>query len=156
MVTSKFHWWMVLASEPCLQIFAVLLQSIRPYLPIWHIPMGGQFFKIRISQFWLQIRVPLKKVAWEHGQNCKKPINLRVSLTYPLFPWFSLILDVLQLEFWKSENSLCSYFFERNPNLQSDLRNSDFEKWTSHRDMLYWKVRTDWLKQHSENRTTWL
>ena len=94
---------------------------------------------------------------WEHGQNCKKKtINLRVSLTYPLFPWFSLILDVFPSEFWKSENSLCSYFFERNLNLQSELRNSDFEKLTSHRDMLYWKVRTDWLKQHSKKWETWL
>ena len=134
MGTSKFHWWMVLALEPCLQIFAMLLQSIRPYLPIWHISMGGQFFKFGISQFRLQIWVPLKKVAtqtiftfpkfwWEHCQICKKLINLRVSLTYPLFPWFSLILDVFQLEFWKNKNSLCSYFFKRNPNLQSESRN---------------------------------
>ena len=152
---------MVLASEPCLQIFAMWLQSIRPYDSIWHIPTGGQFFKFIISQFWKQIRVPLKKVAaqtiltfskfwWEHGQNCKKPINLRVSFLMVFLDFGCVLVGIL-----RNENRLFSYFFERNPNLQSELRNSDFEKLTSHRDMSYWKVRTDWLKQHSKNLKTW-
>ena len=34
MGTSKFLWWMVLALEPCLPIFAMLPQSISPYLLI--------------------------------------------------------------------------------------------------------------------------
>ena len=44
--------------------------------------------------FWLQIQIPLKKVAtqtiflfhkfsWEYGQKCKKLEKSKVSLTYP-------------------------------------------------------------------------
>ena len=94
--TSKFHWRKVLAIKLCFRIFSVWPQGPRPYLSIGHIPMGGQFFKFRIFQFWLQIRIPLKKVStqtiftfpkfwWEHSQNYKKQAKSRVSLTYPLF-----------------------------------------------------------------------
>ena len=62
--------------------------------------------------------------SWSNKQ---KTQFLRVSLTYPYFSRFFANLINFQLEYWKNEDSLCSYFFERNLNLQSDFENFDFE-----------------------------
>ena len=43
---------------------------------------------------------------------------------------FFVNLINFQFEYWKNEDSLCSYFFERNLNLASDYRKNYFEKLT--------------------------
>ena len=101
----------------------------------------------------MQIQILLKKVPtqtillfpkfqWEHCQKYKKLPKNWVSSTYLDFLQFFIILTKFPLEFLKKKNSLCRYFFERNLNLQSELKKNQFEKLTSHRELLTRKVRT--------------
>ena len=81
----------------------------------------------------------------------KKEGRLNSPLILPLFWSFDCVL-IRILDFnWRSKHSLCFYFFERNPGLQSELENSKFENLTSHRDMSYSKVRTGPLRPHRKN-----
>ena len=115
--------------------------------------MGGQFLKLIFWRFWLQIQIPLEKVSaqtillfqrflWEHRQKYKKPVKIRVSLTYPGFRWFFTLLTVFLRKYLKKESSLCIYVFEKNLNLQSEFSKSELGKLTSHRDMFQKKDRT--------------
>ena len=101
----------------------------------------------------MQIQIPLKKVStqtiflfpkfqWEHCQKCKNLPKNWVSSTYLDFLQFFIFLTKFLLEFLKKKNSLCRYFFKRNLNLQSELKKNQFEKLTSHRELLTRKVRT--------------
>ena len=113
--------------------------------------MGGQNFKIRIFQIWKQIWTRLKKI-WKSfpffdiliGSTPKtrakseKIPDWSFVWTYPVFEPSNAFLTVLLKEYQKKESTLHSYFFERNSNLQSDLKNSHFEILTSHRWGALW------------------
>ena len=60
--------------------------------------------------------------------------------TYPDFVTLTLNLTVFWLEYQKKKHSLHSYFFAKNPNLQSEFKNSDFKNLTSHWPLTLKKV----------------
>ena len=73
-------------------------------------------------------------------ENINRKDNIRlirlsgsIKARWAIGAWYrSLAYVTCSQNLKKNENSLCCYFFERNPNLQSELRNSEFEKLTSH------------------------
>ena len=99
----------------------------------------GQFFKMIFFANLSSDSDSSRKTVWRNclsfldilrgsWPNKQKTRFLRVSLTYPYFSRFFANLINFQLEYWKNEDSLCSYFFERNLNLASEYKKKLFWK----------------------------
>ena len=119
-----------------------------------HPPMGRSNFKMRISKIWKKIQILLKKVCtqtaflfsifwWEHSKKCKWMMKIEGKLNYFQKLLSFAFLTMFPSEYWKMENSLCTYFFERNLNLLSDFKNSHFRFWPSHREDEFFRVISD-------------
>ena len=105
--------------------------------------IGKSICKRRFFKFWLLIWTPCKKV-WMYVVfillyfdviNAKMMENVKILTTNEEQAWnqpFLQILRHLYLSDKKTETTLHSYFFARNPNLQSDSKNS-FKKFLTFR-----------------------
>ena len=80
-------------------------------------------------------------IFWsEHSQIQGWRVKIRKIEPYPDFVTLTLNLTVFWLEYQKKKHSLHSYFFAKNPNLQSEFKNSDFKNLTSHWPLTLKKV----------------
>ena len=93
---------------------------------------------MRIFKIWLQIRIPCKKVWMQTAflffiflleviQINEKGCKIALLFFCLIFQLKILFLIMFLSKYEKKRPSLHSYFFERNPNLRSDFKNSHFE-----------------------------
>ena len=66
--------------------------------------------------------------------------KFKQMFNFPYFDSSTLNLTVFWSEYQKKKHTLHSYFFAKNPNLQSEFKNSDFKNLTSHWPLTLKKV----------------